>query len=738
MSDFSSSGSHRPGPFGVPSRESAVVRAAQADDQRALDALVSAYLPLIYNIVGRALNAPSDTDDVVQDVMLEMVRDVGQLRDPEAFRSWLVAIAMRQVRRYWRLRRAEPEDGGDAWLRERARLADPGSDFADLTVTVLQLSDQRRETAEATRWLDAGDRELLAVWWMEVAGQLSRAELAAALEIPRAQAGVRVQRMKAQLEVARAVIRALETVPRCPGLDRVVAGWDGRPAELWRKRIARHIRECAVCEGVFAGVVPAERLLADLALMPVPPVLLALTAGGLLAAAGASGGDATALAADSVGPFDETTRLGLSDAYATNTPDAAHGSPGTHHTVDLSGAYDPSTPFRDTVTQLSRTPRGGSAPAAHAAKASIGKIAGLTSLAAACVAGVVIAAVSVVGPDNPVATAAAPGASSALSAPATASASPSSSTSPSISASASPSTTSSPSGSAAEETRGAAAPQTDAAPAAVTGPDTELPVRAAFYYPWYTEDPGADGGSQYNTTEADYNQDEPATIERQIKDMQYAGLQAGIASWWGEGRREDVRMPMLMSEGAELDFSWTVYYESEAYANPTAGEILSDLEYLRTYSDQPTWMHIDGKPVIFVYSTTGDACDMVDRWTEANRTAGYYVVLKVFGGYRDCANQPEGWHQYASSLDIQKGYSAVFSPGFYKNDAAAPVDPRDLDRFRSDVIEAATSGAPFQLLVSYNEWGEGTNAESATDWPSDSGHGDYMDVLHEVFSQYPR
>ncbi|MFE4666989.1 sigma-70 family RNA polymerase sigma factor [Streptomyces sp. NPDC056716] len=716
------------------------MRAAQADDQRALDALVSAYLPLVYNIVGRALNAPSDTDDVVQDVMLEMVRDVRQLRDPEAFRSWLVAIAMRQVRRYWRIRRAEPEDDGNAWLQERTQLADPGSDFADLTVTVLQLSDQRRETAEATRWLDAGDRELLAVWWMEVAGQLSRTELAAALEIPKAQAGVRVQRMKAQLEVARAVIRALGTVPRCPGLDRVVAGWDGRPAELWRKRIARHIRECAVCEGVFAGVVPAERLLADLALMPVPPVLLALTAGGLLAAAGASGGDAAALAADSVSAFDETTRLDLSDAYATNgtnAPQAPQGSPGTHNAMDPSGAYDPSTPSGDMVTHLSRAPRGGSTSAAHAAKASIGKIAGLTSLAAACVAGVIIAAVAVVGPDNPVPTAAVPGASSTLSAPATASASES----PSTSASASPSTTSSTSSqseSAAEETKDAAAPQTDAAPAAAAGPDTELPVRAAFYYPWYTEDPGADGGSQYNTTEADYNQDDPATIERQIKDMQYAGLQAGISSWWGEGRREDVRMPMLMSKGAELDFSWTVYYENEAYANPTAEEILGNLEYLRKYSDQPTWMHIDGKPVIFVYSTTGDACDMVDRWTEANKTAGYYVVLKVFGGYRDCANQPEGWHQYASSLDIQEGYSAAFSPGFYKNDAAAPVDPRDLDRFRSDVIEAATSGAPFQLLVSYNEWGEGTNAESATDWPSDSGHGDYMDVLHEVFSQYPR
>ncbi|MET0423174.1 MAG: sigma-70 family RNA polymerase sigma factor, partial [Actinoplanes sp.] len=83
--------------FGV-----ADVAAARAGDHRALDALVAEYLPLIYNIVGRALESPADVDDVVQDVMVEMMRDLHQLRDPAALRSWLVAIAMRQVRRHWR------------------------------------------------------------------------------------------------------------------------------------------------------------------------------------------------------------------------------------------------------------------------------------------------------------------------------------------------------------------------------------------------------------------------------------------------------------------------------------------------------------------------------------------------------------------------------------------------------------------------------------------------------------
>ena len=42
------------------------------------------------------------------------------------------------------------------------------------------------------------------------------------------------------------------------------------------------------------------------------------------------------------------------------------------------------------------------------------------------------------------------------------------------------------------------------------------------------------------------------------------------------------------------------------------------------------------------------------------------------------------------------------------------------------------SGARWQLVLSFNEWPEGTSIESAREWATPSGYGAYLDVLHEL------
>ncbi|MGW9432031.1 sigma-70 family RNA polymerase sigma factor [Streptomyces decoyicus] len=257
----------------------AAVEAAKAGDEHAREELIASYLPLIYNVVGRALDGHADVDDVVQETMLRVLESLADLREPASFRSWLVAIAMNQVRRRWTTERKTPVVG----LEQAPERPDRSADFVDLTILKLGLSGQRREVAAATRWLDEGDRSLLSLWWLEAAGEITRPELVAAVGIDSRHAAVRVQRMKEQLEAGRVVVRALAASPPCPDLAEVTATWDNEPCALWRKRISRHARQCRACSGHWKDLLPAEGLLAGLALLPLPthltpPAALAPTA----------------------------------------------------------------------------------------------------------------------------------------------------------------------------------------------------------------------------------------------------------------------------------------------------------------------------------------------------------------------------------------------------------------------------------------------------------------------------
>ena len=266
-----------------------LVAAARDGDPRALDALLSASLPLVYNLAGRALRGHADVDDVVQETMLRVVRGIGGLERPESYRSWLVSIALRQARDQGRARSVS--DARTA-VRDQAReFVDAGSDFAGLSILRLGLTEQRRAVAEATRWLDAEDRELLSLWWLEESGHLERNELARALGVSTTHAAVRVHRMKRRLDTARRIVEALGESGHCETLRSVAEGWDGTPNPLWRKRFDRHIRSCDVCSPREHSLIPVDRLLRGLPLVPVPEVLrLSVMKLGTGAGAGAGAG----------------------------------------------------------------------------------------------------------------------------------------------------------------------------------------------------------------------------------------------------------------------------------------------------------------------------------------------------------------------------------------------------------------------------------------------------------------
>lgn len=247
-----------------------LVCAARDGDARAMERLVALHLPLLYGIVGRALNGHTDTDDLVQETMLRIVRGLSGLREPDRFRSWAVAIAYREIQQHQR----RSGSGGNPSRRDIESVADPLPDFAERTVAELALTGQRRHLARAAAWLDPADRRVLALYWEEASGRLTRSELAASLRLDRRHAAVRVLRMKDRLEAARTLVHALAAAPRCPGLTAEAREWDGKSSALWRKRLTRHVRDCPQCHVHQNGLVAPENLLPGIGLVAIPAVLL--------------------------------------------------------------------------------------------------------------------------------------------------------------------------------------------------------------------------------------------------------------------------------------------------------------------------------------------------------------------------------------------------------------------------------------------------------------------------------
>lgn len=243
----------------------------------------------------------------------------------------------------------------------------------------------------------------------------------------------------------------------------------------------------------------------------------------------------------------------------------------------------------------------------------------------------------------------------------------------------------------------------------------KTPIRAAFYYPWYPQT--WPFGTHYHPTLGQYDST-PEIFSKHIELMQLAGIQAGIASWWDPGSVTDTHVAELLEAAAATSFRWALYYELESVGDPTVQQIEDDLAYiLEKYAHHRGYLKVDRRPVIFVYSDDADAAASVDRWTTAN-AGRFYDVLKVFEGFRDVPNQPDSWHQYApaSAAESHLPYSYAISPGFWKADEPAPRLDRDPARFQQNVTDMVASGAQWQLITTFNEWGEGTAIEPSEEW----------------------
>jgi RNA polymerase sigma-70 factor (ECF subfamily) len=104
-------------------------------DAQAWRRLIDLYTPLIHGWLRRFGLQPSDADDLTQEVLGVLVRELPQFRHdlrPGAFRRWLRTVTVNRLREFWRGRDRRPDEAAGGPDDLLAQLADPDSSLSRL------------------------------------------------------------------------------------------------------------------------------------------------------------------------------------------------------------------------------------------------------------------------------------------------------------------------------------------------------------------------------------------------------------------------------------------------------------------------------------------------------------------------------------------------------------------------------------------------------------------------------
>jgi RNA polymerase sigma-70 factor (ECF subfamily) len=96
--------------------------------------LAAIYTPIVQGWLRRYELQPSDADDLTQDVLLVVAREMPGFQHngrPGAFRTWLRGILVNRLRHFWRSRKQRPAASGDSHVQRLLdQLEDPHSELS--------------------------------------------------------------------------------------------------------------------------------------------------------------------------------------------------------------------------------------------------------------------------------------------------------------------------------------------------------------------------------------------------------------------------------------------------------------------------------------------------------------------------------------------------------------------------------------------------------------------------------
>jgi len=278
------------------------------------------------------------------------------------------------------------------------------------------------------------------------------------------------------------------------------------------------------------------------------------------------------------------------------------------------------------------------------------------------------------------------------------------------------------------------------------------PLVLAHYYPWYTMDTWRDPRMADQPLRL-YSTDEAPDVSREIAHALSAGIDVFVSSWreWPAevGDPSDRSMRVLLDAARPTRMKVAVYTESFtanaaldwSTAEPaTMEKWIADI--VDRYGSDPAYLHVDGRPVVFVYAAT---LVPLDDWTALSarlRATGRNPLLigdffesrliEVFDGQYRYSTVSLSADDLAD-VDLHQSLRArtfgLLQPADRRRIWVAPVSPGADDRLLTDrtdhqVVDrdggrlydrqwatAINTGADWVMVTSWNEWWENTEIE---------------------------
>jgi glycoprotein endo-alpha-1,2-mannosidase len=290
----------------------------------------------------------------------------------------------------------------------------------------------------------------------------------------------------------------------------------------------------------------------------------------------------------------------------------------------------------------------------------------------------------------------------------------------------------------------------------------------AFYYGWYGNPQTTGRWVHWEGVEATderiknathfpamgaYDCHDPSVVDRQAAAARGAGITGFIASWWGRDSFEDQGLPLLLTAAGRHGLVVSAYYE-QIVGDPAGRKAtaIADLDYIVSrYGNDPAWLKVAGKPVLFIYGRALQALSL-DQWQEVlaqvrrdNPRGVVFIAdslarepLSVFDGSstynitgdtkRLSPPQLQAWGhtaypRMAAVAGPGKISSVTVIPGYDDRVTGRPSPRPVTDRWGGETYQAlwqeAVKAEPdWVLITSWNEWHEGSELEASVEYGS--------------------